>query len=927
MAISRDPSLKDLNNCNCCQGVSQETPVLSHNRPGLDEIAYRVGTHARFLQSMMARLSGARHPALGKLKTRDTDDPTIALLDACAAVDDVLTFYQERYGQENYLRTARERVSLVQLARLIGYEPRPGVAAGSHLAFTIEDTPGSPEKVYIEPGVRVQSVPGPGELPQTFETTRRIEARSVWNSMKLRTRQPHPLTTAINVITAKGMETGIKRGDSLLIVVSADATTGRAVKRVTSVTPDPATLTTRIEIDAPPPPPAPFTFSVAPFLFSVVRLSLTNSVLTNTFAGRLFNQSDVSAFSAINNWSSLQYMVAANTPRRRALSPAPAPAAEVEPPPDPGIFALRQRAAIFGHNAPAWRSLPQVVNGLNRLVTGPNMTPAELATAQHPDNWDTLNVPESAKAGAGAVAVDLDNSYPAMIKDSWLVLESPTVSPKPYRIKDNRELTRNDFAISGKVTRLRLYSDTGLNTFRMRETTALGQSEKLALSDVPVNDPFASEFVVLDKFYPGLAPGQTIILTGQRTDLSGVTSSEGRRLKEVQVDGTLEATTTGRLFTRLVFEQPLEFSYVPETVTINANVAPATHGESVSEVLGGGDARRQYQTFTLKQMPLTYTSARTPTGAESSLEVRVNDLLWKEVPTLSERVPDERVYITRIEDDGKARVQFNARLPTGQENVKARYRKGIGLAGLVHADQLTLLAVRPLGVRGVTNPVAPSGAEEPESRDAVRRNAPLGVLTLDRLVSLRDYEDFARAFAGFAKARATLTVAGGRQGVFLTVAGANGAEVSESSEEYANLTAALRKFGDPNVSPAVRSYRRTFFQIEAKISVDPAYLPEKVVEAVRAALRQKFSFAERDFAQSVTRSEVIATIQNVPGVVFTDLDYLFRTNPVGGGSEVKTLENRLVAAAPQPGGSSTQAAPAELLTLDPRPVQIGVVTT
>ena len=47
-------------------------------------------------------------------------------------------------------------------------------------------------------------------------------------------------------------------------------------------------------------------------------------------------------------------------------------------------------------------------------------------------------------------------------------------------------------------------------------------------------------------------------------------------------------------------------------------------------------------------------------------------------------------------------------------------------------------------------------------------NAPLTVLTLGRIVSLRDYEDFARAFAGVAKALATWTWDGERQGVFVT---------------------------------------------------------------------------------------------------------------------------------------------------------------
>ena len=133
----------ELNDCGCCEGVSAETPSRIENRPGLSAIAYRVGTHAQFRETLHARLSGSGQPALTGLTTRDNDDFSIALLDAWATVGDVLTFYQERIANEAYLRTATERLSVLELARLINYELRPGVAASTYLAFTIEDAPGA----------------------------------------------------------------------------------------------------------------------------------------------------------------------------------------------------------------------------------------------------------------------------------------------------------------------------------------------------------------------------------------------------------------------------------------------------------------------------------------------------------------------------------------------------------------------------------------------------------------------------------------------------------------------------------------------------------------------------------------------------------------------------------------------------------------
>ena len=124
--------------CGCCAGVAVEAPLAIENRPGLGEIAYRIGTHARFMQTMVSRLSGGDLVRAG-LRTRQSDDFSVALCDGCASIVDVLTFHHERVANEAFFRTATERESIVELSRLIGYALRPGVAASTYLAFTIEE--------------------------------------------------------------------------------------------------------------------------------------------------------------------------------------------------------------------------------------------------------------------------------------------------------------------------------------------------------------------------------------------------------------------------------------------------------------------------------------------------------------------------------------------------------------------------------------------------------------------------------------------------------------------------------------------------------------------------------------------------------------------------------------------------------------------
>lgn len=186
----------------CCKSIDKMMPRSIDNRPGLKALDYRIGIHATFHATMLARLSDLAwkatdqdgqvsmiHP-LRDLTTRELDDFSIALLDAWAVVGDVLTFYQERIANEGYLRTATELRSLLELASLIGYRLKPGVSSSVDLAFTLEKG----YEVEIPAGTKVQSLPAPGEAAQTFETSYKVKARAEWNEIKARISQPQSIT-------------------------------------------------------------------------------------------------------------------------------------------------------------------------------------------------------------------------------------------------------------------------------------------------------------------------------------------------------------------------------------------------------------------------------------------------------------------------------------------------------------------------------------------------------------------------------------------------------------------------------------------------------------------------------------------------------------------------------------------------------------
>ncbi|MGA2288449.1 putative baseplate assembly protein [Bradyrhizobium sp.] len=460
--------------------------------------------------------------------------------------------------------------------------------------------------------------------------------------------------------------------------------------------------------------------------------------------------------------------------------------------------------------------------------------------------------------------------------------------------------------------------DGSLLPYPVRTTKAYLQTEPLALTGLPIADDIAAgtSEIMLDSMTLGLQAGQAVALSGLRADAKSVPANEILILTGIDHIGG---------FTCLQFAPPgLQNSYLRTSVTISANVALATHGASVSEALGSGDASQTNQTFTLKRPPLTYVSASTPSGAQSSLQIRVNDLAWQEAPTLFGLSPQDQQYIVRLADDGTPSVTFGdpaARLPTGGQNVRATYRTGMGLVGNVGAGTISMLQSRPPGLRAVTNPLAASGGADPQDITEARVNAPLTVLTLDRIVSLQDYENFARSFAGIGKAQAVAMWNGQKRLAHVTIAGADGSAVDPSSPLFAQLTQAILLAHDPVQLVMLGSHQPLTFNLTAAILIDqPLYQPALVRAQVLQALAAAFSFATRAFAQPVTSAEITTLIQSTPGVIAVNLTQLYLSNDRSGPSQTEAAAFIPASAARWANGTIQ---PAQLLLLNP----LGVTMT
>ncbi len=993
---------------NVC-GARDDAAKRPDNRPGLSQITYRIGTYPEFFERLKWQLplqkvkdpdTGAELHPLAALRSRSLDDPTIALLDGFAATLDVLSFYSERVANEGYVGTATQRRSLVELARTIGYEPAPGVAASVALSFMVEASDDPYRAVEVPAGVQAMSVPTrKGELPQVFETVAAITARAEWNAMPARTlyHQPlalfenaanshddgngqiflfdldnsfahsvladptlvtftttgalanyfpldavtdlaaaleqriadhalnpevEPLLRAVPVdeIYLAGTGHALRPGQRIVSVGVRTATDGTrhvatATLRVISAEDDRAFGVTRLvatrgggtpdAVRGPPPRRLP---RLKRLPMPTIRLAFDSLTVDSFVRQTVWSGPALTALVRSQAWPREKLMHLVRRPRT-----VEAPQTSVA---QPGLYILREDCGFLGSNAPAHATLSADFK------------------AKYGVDWDASNgvtIWTDSQKGAlpGSVHTFLEREIKDIVPDSWAAIETAEGETMVFRVARAATHSRADFALTGKATGLAFRLPDGsaltipadsvvspLHDFRFRSAHIFVVSAPLPLAGTPIREDLlaGADAIDLESLYLDLVDGQTISIIGDRSDADGLTASETLTVSDVVHIGG---------FTRLLLRSGPEHSYRRASVTVNANMAPATHGEAYAEQLGSGDAAQIFQRFKLTKPPLTYVSAETVTGRATTLEIRVDGLLWQEVPTLYAAGPHDRVYMVRSEDDGSCWVQFGdglrgSRLPTGQLNVTASYRAGIGIAGEVAEGAIIQLKTRPLGIRSTVNPSRASGSAAPESLVDIRTNAPRDVKTLGRIVSLIDHRDFAANFAGVGKAQAAELWSGEHRLVLISITGTTDTILPPSAPVIARLQAAADAVRDRDNRLVVRAASRRFFTLSARLFHDPAYRAKDVELAARTALLTAFGFAARSIGQPVSAAEVIAALQATPGVVGVDLDQLALIDASNGASPSGTTVATMLPAQPAalaPPGAPDEFAAAELLTL------------
>ncbi|MGH7841783.1 MAG: baseplate J/gp47 family protein [Candidatus Binataceae bacterium] len=190
-------------------------PTTIFNPPGLSSIAYRVGDFTSFRHALL--LPHADETELVNWRPSAPQDLAVQMAEWWAYLADILTFYNERIANQDYLRTADLPESVNRLIRVLGYRPRPSIGATGVLAALL--TKQLP--LDLPQGFQIQSKPGPGEQPQIFEldadtTISPLDATPVDFAPKQTLLQTD--SSGASSVLLAGAISGVKPGDELLLL-------------------------------------------------------------------------------------------------------------------------------------------------------------------------------------------------------------------------------------------------------------------------------------------------------------------------------------------------------------------------------------------------------------------------------------------------------------------------------------------------------------------------------------------------------------------------------------------------------------------------------------------------------------------------------------------------------------------------------------
>ncbi len=608
------------------------------------------------------------------------------MLEGVAILGDILTFYQEHYANEAFLRTARWRESVADLARLLGYRLAPGVGGRATFAFEIRGT----APVEIPTGFPLKADLEDLETPADFQTVSSLTA--------------HPFLSRFHLYRPRLYRNRLAAGSMLVELHSVGNDPGQAAI-------DALKLKAGDQLMLIPPEPA---------------WTVSGTSLSQQAAPQVVKIKNVNA-------SLDRTLVEFETPLSTSWT-LPVTA-----------YRLGRSFRHFGHNAPPTftvntKDASGKINGAHEKNT--HFTRHVFQNHACSNTSSSIDLPGE--------LIPLDQQVNDLAEGSHLVVrtrisDSSTSGLYPLSVvktvRSLRTATIGFATLNGPSTLLTLDSALIRHSGLFNFESDIRDYQVQELTSPPIRlRPRALFFTA--PFSNGL---KVLCFFGTLTQ---VKSLAGRRLILQHDDGrtlALSCVNTAADFTLpsgLADEPrmwPLSFNQAPNpfhrtdfdesapSVTVFGNLADATQGKAESSTpLGNGDVRASFQTFALPKSPLTYllsSSAIPPQVPE--LEIAVNGRIWSRVDSFFGRGPTEEIYIVREDADGGSYVQFGdgltgARLPSGLKNVVARYRTGVGARGPLKPGAKPSAGARIEGLDKVQLPGLVTGGAPPEPADHAR---------------------------------------------------------------------------------------------------------------------------------------------------------------------------------------------------------------
>jgi len=879
-------------------------PVTASNRPFLAHVSYRADDYTSLRAQLLAHIAEAfPHWNTRLVGATGDEDLAVAFAELFAYMSDILGFYQDCRANESYIRTATLAQSLIDLTALIDYRVPPGASAETLQAFFVkEGLAGTVPQAY-----RVQSKASGANPALTFETSRAIDVASTRNALHIA-----GWNRSSRVINATGVQrlsqltldqgySGLRAG-SFVVFQAGSHEYSVPLSAVTTSGDLRVIHWAELEL------PADIDLPVADTIIlgkptQVMRVAASeradeltagaNAAMVASSTG-MQNEDVILIVADGVKWPAHIIGVTGNRVSwdRPINVSVRRSAASVYNAGHTGIGS--SYASRFGATALTYvyNSNPQPTAGdylilatndgievvLIISVSGRDIVVGQPLSRAYPNGAKlysvriadpSVGITGSAHTSFAPLRLDatsqtlvLDRSYDKLEAGSVLVI-TDGVDRVVHHVTsvaiDDQE--RSVVALALPLAR----------EFRAAFTTVHGPLElrmQVAGYDRAEGSlPAGQGALTLVGQVPGLFPGSYIVIDGGAF-------AEGARITAVQSSGG---------DTSITLREKLEHEYPLADTVVYANVVLASHGASQPlQVLGSGDGSQANQTFVLRRAPVSFVhDASGIRGVRNTLEVFVDDARWTEVESLAEGAPDDRHYMTTLDEAGVMTVRFGdgnhgARLPSGVDNVRARFRVGLGANGNLAQGAIDQ-APEPLSfVDSTRNAVSASGGADTDSRAITKRIAPITVRALDRAVSLDDYADLALSYAGIAKARATWRAwSRGRRAIDLTVAGVGGAPLTPS------LLASVRAFLEQRRAPMhrlnIRDYRSYPVRVALTIGVLSDHLRMETLVRVRQALGTGiaadgtlgfFHFDRRELGEGLALSDLYATVEAVPGVDF-----------------------------------------------------------